>query len=79
MPIKGYEIKVVYKVVADPLDSLPITSIDPTQKLTGSEFVSREIDAVIIILLFCSLRILFLAGHWVSVTYLTQLIPSWTN
>ena len=35
----------------DPLDSPPITSIDPTQGLIGSEIVSREIDPVLLILL----------------------------
>ena len=39
----------IEKVVADPLDSPPIASIDPTQESTGSEMVSREIDPVLFI------------------------------
>ena len=34
-------------IVADPLDSPPITSIEPTQELTGSEIVPCEIDPVL--------------------------------
>ena len=36
--------------MADPLDSAPITLIDPTQEWTGSEIVSREIDPVLFII-----------------------------
>ena len=35
--------------MADPLDSPPINSIDPTQEFTESEIVSREIDPVLFI------------------------------
>ena len=37
--------------MADPLDSPPITSIDPTEELAISEIVSREIDPALFILL----------------------------
>ena len=42
------------KVVADPLDSPPITSMDPTQEWTGSEIVSRETDPVLFLLLLAT-------------------------
>ena len=35
--------------MADPLDSPPSASIDPTQESTGPEIVSREIDPVLFI------------------------------
>ena len=37
MPITGEKSQVGYKAAADPLDSPPIASIDPTQERTGSE------------------------------------------
>ena len=42
--------------MADPLDSPPITSIDPTQELTIYEIVSREIDPVLFILLLSTVQ-----------------------
>ena len=49
MPVTGEESSVVQKAVADPLDSPPITSIDPTQEWTGSEFVSRDMDPELLV------------------------------
>ena len=42
----------VYKVVADPLGSPPITSMHPTQELIGTEIVSCKIDPVLFIHMF---------------------------
>ena len=39
----------IEKVVADPLDSPAITSIDRAHELAGSEIVSCEIDPVLFI------------------------------
>ena len=49
MPITGGKSEVVWKVVADLLDSPPITSIDPTQEFTRSEIVSCEMDPLLYI------------------------------
>ena len=72
------------KVVADTLDSPPITSIDPTQELTIMipEIVCPEIDPVLFIHLLTTDNFLALScttEHWEIVTYLTQLITSWSN
>ena len=47
MPRRGEKSYVVWKAVADPWDSTTINSIDPTQELTASEMVSREMDPVL--------------------------------
>ena len=45
----GEKYNVVQYVVADPWDNRPITSIDPTQELTGPEIVYLEIFPVLFI------------------------------
>ena len=53
-----------------------------TQESTISEIVSRQIDPVLFIRLLTTDNFLALScttEHWEIVTYLTQLITSWSN
>ena len=82
MCITGEKSWAVYKAVADPLDGPPITSVDPTQELTISEIVSREIDPVLFIHLPTTDDLPALScttEHLEIVKYLTQSITSWSN
>ena len=59
-----------------------ITSEDLTQELTGSEIISCEIEPVLFTHLLTTDNIsaqLYSTGNWEVVTYLTQLMTTWSN